>query len=179
MWSDGGHWLGSGSRPRCFLVMTTTAGHELSRTWPTEDSVIATREKFNQFGNRMGYAVGAALTIVLAMFGAPLWLDLAAGFGAGLATDNIPSIIPLIRSGDRLVIQFDITVSLSAHPRRRDEFTYSSEWTLTSRSGQVKHQSQDEGRVPTDYWSHEQFESLYQAVDRQRRASRSVEDRTK
>ena len=163
-WSDGGHWIGTGPEPDCSMRGTAKQTSTITTHWPTEESVIQAREQINRSRNIAGYIVGGLVTIVSAGAKAPLLVALLAGTGGSVLTDYIPSVIDMVRSGDRLTIRLGVAATRSAHPWGRNAFTTSSTWELVDRDGKLKWGMSDRHTIQASDLTQAEFDRLFNAL---------------
>jgi len=95
-WSDGGHWIGSGKEPNCFMKDEAKSTVSHTYKFPTDASAKKWNMEWEKMIRYVGHVGTAALTVGVAAATSGLG-GVAAGTLAGIVKDELQAIIPYPR----------------------------------------------------------------------------------
>lgn len=144
-WSDSGKWLGSGTKPNCFI--TDTLHNRVSHTYsfPTDSSAMKWNDMHEKGIRYTGHMATVGLSVALGLISGG-YLALGAGAIVAIVKDEVQAGIPYPRMarGWSFEVVFEHTFKWSPHPWGQKAFIQKITMISRDHHGAVISQSKSE-----------------------------------
>lgn len=151
-WSDGGHWIGRGAEPNCFLKDNLSNSIKHTYSFPTDQSANKWNQEWEDVIRYGGHLATAAITAVVTVTTGGV-AGFAVGTIAAIVKDEIQAKIPYpkMERGWSYQVSIANNFTWSPHPWARNSLSVHSEFksfdsqgTLVNTSKSVRKYTLDE-----------------------------------
>jgi hypothetical protein len=141
-WSDGGHWIGIGKEPNCFIkeVATNTRIHTI--TFPTDQAAFKWNKEWEDAIRHAGHFATAVITVTVALSTSGTG-GIVAGTLAGIFKDEVQARIkyPKVGRGWKYVLKVTRTSKYTPHPWNNNGLTIEMVGETYDISGKLQYSS--------------------------------------